>query len=132
MEIKWIEASSLTKVPGFLATGVACGLKKQGKPDLALICSEEGCVASGVFTLNRVQAAPVRLSKERIKHGNTIRAIVINAGIANACTGVQGDIDAVSMATMVESALDLPTGSALVMSTGVIGQFLPMEKIVKG
>ncbi|MGA1867048.1 MAG: bifunctional glutamate N-acetyltransferase/amino-acid acetyltransferase ArgJ [bacterium] len=132
MEILWLDEPSVTKVPGFLATGVACGIKKSNDLDLALILSEGACVAAGVFTLNRVQAAPVRVSKERIKSGGEFRAIVINSGIANACTGLQGDIDAVSMVTTVESVLGLPTGSALVMSTGIIGHYLPMEKIIQG
>jgi glutamate N-acetyltransferase/amino-acid N-acetyltransferase len=126
-------------VPGFRFAGVACGLKPQtaaygGRAlDLALIVSDVPCAAAGVFTQNRFPAAPVLYDKQALQASPTaMRAVVINAGNANACTGEQGLADAARMAALVEDALGLPTGSALVMSTGVIGLPLPMDKIEAG
>lgn len=126
-------------VPGFRFTGVACGLKPQtaaygGRAlDLALIVSDVPCAAAGVFTQNRFPAAPVLYDRAALQaKPSAMRAVVINAGNANACTGNQGVIDAAAMATLVETELDLPASSALVMSTGVIGVPLPMDKVQVG
>ena len=126
-------------VPGFRFAGVACGLKPQtaaygGRAlDLALIVSDVPCAAAGVFTQNRFPAAPVLYDKATLQaNPAAMRAAVINAGNANACTGEQGLADAARMAALAETALGLPADSALVMSTGVIGLPLPMDKVEAG
>lgn len=126
-------------VPGFRFAGVACGLKPQtaaygGRAlDLALVVSDVPCAAAGVFTQNRFPAAPVLYDRAALQaNPAAMRAVVINAGNANACTGNQGVIDAVTMATLVETELALPAGSTLVMSTGVIGVPLPIDKVESG
>jgi glutamate N-acetyltransferase / amino-acid N-acetyltransferase len=115
---------------GFQAAGVAAGLKKNGRNDLGLIVSQVPATAAGVFTQNRVQAAPVVLDRERIKSG-TCQAVLVNSGNANCCTGEQGMRDAREMASLAASALNIPETSVLVASTGVIGQPLPVDKIQK-
>jgi glutamate N-acetyltransferase/amino-acid N-acetyltransferase len=115
---------------GFQASGVAAGLKKNGRNDLGLIVSRVPATAAGVFTQNRVQAAPVLLDRERIKTG-VCQAILVNSGNANCCTGPQGMQAAAEMARLAASALDIPEASVLVASTGVIGQPLPVDKIQK-
>lgn len=116
---------------GFLAAGVACGVKGDGKLDLALVCSEEPASAAGVFTTNEMEAAPVKLSRARISNGSA-RAVVVSSGNANAMTGEQGEKDALAMAMAVEGALGLSEGEALVASTGTIGKYLPVEKVNTG
>ncbi len=115
---------------GFQAAGVAAGLKKNGRNDLGLMVSRLPATAAGVFTQNRVQAAPVLLDRERIKTG-TCQAVLVNSGNANCCTGEQGMQDAREMARLAASALDIAEESVLIASTGVIGQPLPMDKIQK-
>jgi hypothetical protein len=108
----------VTAVPGFKATGIHAGLKKV-KKDLALIVSEEPAVGAGVFTTNIVKAAPLLYDMEQLK-GSSFRAIVVNSGNANACTGEQGLEDAKAMAVKVACQLGCPTEEVLVSSTGVI------------
>lgn len=115
---------------GFQAAGVAAGLKKNGRNDLGLIVSHVPATAAGVFTQNRVQAAPVVLDRERIKAG-ICQAVLVNSGNANCCTGEQGMLDALKMAKLAAAALDITEESVLVASTGVIGQLLPVDKIQK-
>jgi glutamate N-acetyltransferase/amino-acid N-acetyltransferase len=115
-------------VNGFQAAGVAAGLKKNGKKDLGLIFSTVPAAAAGVFTRNRIQAAPVVLDRKRIETGAG-RAIVINSGNANCCTGEQGMQNALAMAKAVADGLDLAVEQVLVASTGVIGEQLPIQKI---
>ncbi len=120
-------------VPGFRAAGVACGLKRSGALDLALIASEAPCRAAGVFTTNRVKAAPVLICQHVLsRNREAIHAVVINSGCANACTGLQGLEDAKQMACTAAAALGHECFDALVMSTGVIGRRLDMEKIGYG
>jgi glutamate N-acetyltransferase/amino-acid N-acetyltransferase len=128
-----LEKAHITAVPGFRAAGVHCGLKPPGDLDLALIYSEAPCRAAAVFTRNRVKAAPVLYDQE-VLAGNckTIQAMVINSGYANACTGQRGLDDALATARLVGDELALNTDQVLVMSTGVIGQHLPMDKIEAG
>lgn len=114
--------------PGFKAAGIACGIKKNGKKDLAIIVSDAPAAVAGVFTTNKVKAAPVLVSMARIKKGLT-RGVVINSGNANACTGRRGDKDALAMTAAIEKALGLKPGEMLAASTGVIGVPLPVEKI---
>jgi glutamate N-acetyltransferase/amino-acid N-acetyltransferase len=115
-------------VPGFLASSVSAGLKKRGELDLSLIFSQKEAVTAGVFTTNKVKAAPVLLSQERIKKG-PIRAIVANTGYANACTGIRGLNDAIQTAEMVAKGLQIDPEETVVASTGVIGAYLPFNLI---
>src|ERR1051325_305104 len=125
---------------GFHAAGVFCDIKRLGtgkgsdkgqKRDLALIVSEAPATVAGMFTTNQVCAAPVKICLERMKKG-VARAIVVNSGNANACTGKQGLQDAWEMVCFTERALSLPSGSVLVGSTGRIGVPLPMDEVRAG
>lgn len=116
---------------GFLAAGVHCGIKKDGRPDLALVYSDRPARTAGVFTTNEVKAAPVLLTRELVG-GASCRAVVINSGNANALTGERGMDDARSMARTLEEDLGLSPGEALVASTGVIGSYLPIDRVTKG
>lgn len=113
---------------GFKAAGVAAGLKKKGKKDLGLMVSQVPATVAGVFTKNRVKAAPVILDRQRIKTG-VCQAIIVNSGNANCCTGEQGIRDAETMASLAASELGISEDLVLVASTGVIGEPLPIEKI---
>jgi glutamate N-acetyltransferase / amino-acid N-acetyltransferase len=131
---------SIVAPRGFLASGVFCDIKRLGtgkgsnkgqKRDLALIVSEVPATVAGMFTTNQVCAAPVKICIERVKKG-TARAIVINSGNANACTGRQGLQDARKMVRYAERALNFPQGSVLVGSTGRIGVTMPMDNVRAG
>ena len=126
-------APAIDAVRGFRAAGVHAGLKKDGALDFALIESEADCVTAGVFTRNKVKAAPVLLNMERL-HENPegIRAVAINTISANACTGRIGLENARKTASQTAARLGLSAEQALVMSTGVIGTHLPMDKIARG
>lgn len=120
-------------VPGFKVAGVHAGLKKDGAHDMALIVSDSPCVAAGVFTVNLMKAAPVLFDMELLKHNSThIRAVLVNTKCANACTGEQGLANAREMAQLTARKLGCGQDEVLVMSTGVIGSQLPMEKISHG
>lgn len=118
-------------IKGYKFAGVSCGIKKSGKKDIALIFSEVPAIAAGVFTTNRVKAAPVLLCLENIKHPVT-RAVVINSGNANACTGHQGMENARRMIGIVASLLNIKPEEVLVSSTGIIGMQLPMDSVERG
>ena len=127
-----------TSLPqGFRFAGVSCGIKiKPNTKDLTLILSDVPAVAAGVYTQNQVVAAPVTLCRSRTPMSNA-RAVVVNSGNANACTGTRGDADARRMCELVaemctEQAPPILAEQTLVMSTGVIGRFLPIEKIERG
>ena len=106
------------------------GLKKDGALDFSLIVSDADCVAAGVFTRNKVKAAPVLLDMERLaNNAESIRAVATNTISANACTGAIGLENARATSDMVAEALDISAEQVLVMSTGVIGTHLPMEKL---
>jgi glutamate N-acetyltransferase/amino-acid N-acetyltransferase len=115
-------------VKGFKAAGVSAGLKKSGHKDLGLIFSQHPANVAGLFTKNRVQAAPVLIDKERITSG-VCQAIIVNSGNANCCTGDKGISDARNMAKLAASELGIPEELVLVASTGVIGVPLPIKKI---
>ena len=115
---------------GFKFAGVASGLKKDGRKDLALIYSETSANVAGVFTRNQVKAAPVILDMQRIVSG-TCQAVIANSGNANCCTGENGMRDAVLTARWTAQELELPEEQVLVASTGVIGEPLPVDKIQK-
>jgi len=116
-------------VPGFLASAVSAGLKKTAELDLSLIFSQKKAVTAGVFTTNKVKAAPIILSQERVKHG-FIRAVIANAGYANACTGARGLHDAIQTADMAAKELGIAPEETLIASTGVIGAYLPCNLII--
>lgn len=116
---------------GFIFATVEAAIKKPGRKDLALICSEKEAVAAGVFTVNKIKAAPVRLDMKRIKSGKG-QAIVVNSGNANACTGKQGMVDAMEMTARTAKLLKLRQNLVYVCSTGVIGTPMPMERVTTG
>ena len=117
---------------GYRAAGVYSGVKSNPeKYDLSLIISDRPATTAGVFTQNLVQGAPVTVNRERTP-SESIRGVVINSGISNACTGKQGVRDAVEMTNLVGQACGFAGEQALVLSTGLIGDFLPMDKIAKG
>ncbi len=122
--------SAITAPRGFRAAGVACGIKP-GRLDLALIAAERSCPAAGVFTTNLAQAAPVLISRRHLAAGRA-RAVVANAGCANAATGERGLADARRMAALVGEGLGCPPEEIVVASTGVIGVPLPMERVSAG
>jgi glutamate N-acetyltransferase/amino-acid N-acetyltransferase len=131
---------SIVAPAGFTASGVFCDIKRLGtgkgsnkgqKRDLTLIVSAAPATVAGMFTTNQVCAAPVKICVERMKKGSA-RAVVVNSGNANACTGKQGLADAREMVSFTEQALNLPSGSALVGSTGRIGVTMPMDNVRAG
>ena len=116
---------------GFRFAGVACGIKPSGKRDLAIIAADRPVVAVGVYTQNQVVAAPVVLCRQRTP-SSAVRAVVASSGNANACTGEVGLADANTMVEHVAEQLGCSAAEVLVMSTGVIGQHLPMECVLNG
>jgi glutamate N-acetyltransferase / amino-acid N-acetyltransferase len=125
------DSHSLELPQGFQTAGVTCGIKESGKPDLALFVSDRPAVSAGVFTQNLVCGAPVTVSKSRVRRA-TSRALVINSGNANACTGQRGLEDALRMTAELAAGLGCDPDDVLVCSTGIIGHFLPMEKLSRG
>jgi glutamate N-acetyltransferase / amino-acid N-acetyltransferase len=130
-KITYSPKTGVTAAKGFRAAGIHCGIKKV-KKDLALIFTDSPATAAGVFTLNKVQAAPVVVSKEHLKRSKKFHAIIVNSGNANACTGEQGFKDAVFMAVKTAEVMKIKPEEVFVSSTGVIGETLPMEKISAG
>jgi glutamate N-acetyltransferase/amino-acid N-acetyltransferase len=120
----------VTAPEGFLAAGVRCGIKQQG-PDLAIVCSEMECTAAGVFTTNAFKAASVVRNREKLVSGRG-RAIVVNSGNANACTGERGLADVDSICRLASELIGVPEEEVLNASTGIIGVALPMDKIEQG
>ncbi|MCL1925625.1 MAG: bifunctional glutamate N-acetyltransferase/amino-acid acetyltransferase ArgJ [Syntrophorhabdaceae bacterium] len=116
-------------VSGFRGAGIACGLKRSGKPDLALVVSDRPCVSAAVFTKNKIVAAPVEWGKALRSRGR-LRGIIVNSGNANACTGEEGIKAVREISRVACEALKLPPDSLLVGSTGVIGVPLPLGKIL--
>ncbi|RJQ28343.1 MAG: bifunctional glutamate N-acetyltransferase/amino-acid acetyltransferase ArgJ [Peptococcaceae bacterium] len=122
-------SGGVTVPAGFLAGAAFANVNRRNKKDVAVVYSRAPAAAAGVFTTNVVKAAPVVLTRHRLA-GGTARAIVINSGNANACNGKQGELDAAAMAAEVARVLDIPEDYVLVASTGVIGQRMPMERIL--
>ncbi|MEI5523782.1 bifunctional glutamate N-acetyltransferase/amino-acid acetyltransferase ArgJ [Streptomyces brasiliscabiei] len=123
---------SVTAAKGFTAAGVVAGIKQNGSPDLALVVNHgPRSAAAGVFTSNRVQAAPVRWTREALADGH-ISAVVLNSGGANACTGPEGDQDTRATARRTAELLGLAAEEVAVASTGLIGVRLPMDKLLAG
>lgn len=117
---------------GFTAFGLPCGIKKSGRPDLAVFVSDRPCAAAGVFTKNRVVGAPVRVTKPRVPADN-IRAVIVNSGNSNDCTGEQGVLDGKWMTERTAEELGLASSEqVLLMSTGIIGHLLPRPAIDGG
>jgi glutamate N-acetyltransferase/amino-acid N-acetyltransferase len=116
---------------GFRASGIACGLKESGKTDLALVVSDVPASVAGMFTQNRVVAAPVTLSRTVVR-GGSARATVVNSGNANACTGAQGAADAREMAALTAAEIGCAPAQVLVASTGIIGRPLWMDRLRSG
>jgi glutamate N-acetyltransferase/amino-acid N-acetyltransferase len=120
-----------TAAEGFVAAGVACGVRNSGGRDLGLLFSDRPCVTAAVFTRNVVKGAPLIVTKEAVEAGGA-RAVVVNSGNANAATGKQGLSDARAMQALAAEALKIETGEVAVASTGVIGVYLPMDCISEG
>lgn len=121
----------VTLARGFTAGGIYCGIRK-AKKDLAIIRSDRPAAVAAVFTQNRTQAAPVLVDKIQLQRSSTCSALVVNSGNANACTGERGLNDAWDMVKATARELSVPEHQVMVSSTGVIGQYLPMEKVLNG
>jgi len=130
---KPIPYGTITSAQGFFAGATYAGIKTKGDGllDLGILCSEVPCVAAGVFTTNKIKAAPVVLCQEKLAEGRA-QAIVANSGCANACTGERGMADSVEMADLTAKKLGISPQQVLVASTGVIGLSLPMESLRTG
>jgi glutamate N-acetyltransferase/amino-acid N-acetyltransferase len=122
----------VTAAQGFLAAGMAAGIKKGNTKDMAMIYSEKPCVCAGTFTTNVVKAAPVKWDQKVVKESPWAQAVVCNSGIANACTGQEGYGYCEKTARAAGEALGIPTESILVASTGVIGMQLPIDTLEAG
>lgn len=129
----WQEITGGVTAPkGYRAAGITAGLKPSGLPDLALILSEVDAISAGVFTTNQVCAAPVEYCRQRLQAKASTRAILVNAGQANAATGEQGRNDSLESAQALAQALNIPPESILIASTGVIGQRIRMDALLSG
>ena len=131
--IEFIPEGTVTSPKGFRAGATYAGMKKEAERglDLGILFSEAPCVATALFTTNKIKAAPVVLSRERLRDGRAV-AVVINSGCANACTGEQGLRNAVEMSGLAAEKIGASPEDVLVASTGVIGEQLPMELIRTG
>jgi glutamate N-acetyltransferase/amino-acid N-acetyltransferase len=121
----------VTAPQGFSAATHECGIKYQGRPDLALIVSESQASCAGMFTTNRIKGAPVLISRENVKKG-IARAIIANSGNANVCNGEEGISAAIGMTSETARNIGCDPGEVLVASTGIIGKTFPIEKVLKG
>ncbi len=130
-EIVVIEEGSVTLPKGYKAGGMHCGIKRK-RLDLGYIVSEVPATAAGVYTTNIFQAAPLLVTQESIAKENKVQAIIVNSGNANACTGEQGLLDAFAMQKSFANELGLQDHLVAVTSTGVIGELLPMDKVLTG
>ncbi len=131
-EVMNIISGGVTAAKGFEAAGVEAGIKYQNRKDMALIYSTVPCKVAGTFTNNVVKAAPVLWDKEVVENSAFAQAVVVNSGIANACTGKQGYEYCLETAKTAAEALNIPADSVLVASTGVIGMQLKMDKLKDG
>ena len=122
----------VTAAKGFLAASTAAGIKYKDRKDMAMIYSQAPCKVAGTFTTNVVKAAPVKWDQRIVAESNFAQAVVINAGIANACTGDQGMTYCEDTASKAGELLDIPKDGVLVASTGVIGMQLPIEILKAG
>ena len=131
MNYKVIEGG-ITAPKGFKATGTEAGIKYQNRKDMALVYSEQPCVAAATFTTNVVKAAPVKWDQNIVENSPFLQAIVVNAGIANACTNEQGMQVCKQTAEVTGKLLNIPENAVAIGSTGVIGMQIPIDKIVAG
>ena len=122
----------VTAAAGFEAAGAEAAIKYQNRKDMAMVYSRKPCKAAGVFTSNVVKAAPVMWDKEVVAHSPYVQAVVVNSGIANACTGTQGYECCRKTADRAAELLDLSADAVLVASTGVIGSQIPVDRILAG
>jgi glutamate N-acetyltransferase / amino-acid N-acetyltransferase len=128
-----IVRNGITYPRGYRASGVACGIKRSGRPDLSLLVTDRPAVAAGVFTTNAVKAAPVLLGQELLAaHGEAIRGVLTISGVANAMTGAEGIADNRTLLAETEKALALSEGTLLPACTGVIGPRIPLPKVRAG
>lgn len=134
IEIQKLSSNNVVSPKGFTAAGVHCGIKKNksDKKDLAILVSEVPASVAGVFTTNAVQAAPLKVTKEVVYNTKKMQAIIVNSGNANACTGKQGIADAYEMQALAATKLGIEPYLVGVASTGVIGEIMNMEPVVKG
>ena len=130
-KIKMIEGG-VTAAKGFMAASTAAGIKYKNRKDMAMIYSKEPCKSAGTFTTNLVKAAPVKWDKNQVTSGADAQAVIINAGIANACTGEEGMGYCAQTAKAAAETLGVAEDGVLVASTGVIGMQLPIDKIAAG
>ncbi len=128
----WIEAGSITSVPGFRASGVVAGFKRNGAPDFAMLVSDSPANFAGAFTSCTFAAAPVQVCRKRVLESKYLRAAVINSGNANACTGASGIANAERTCELVAKKLGIKPEEVAVSSTGRIGVQMPMPTIEKG
>ena len=122
---------SVTAARGFVASGVAAGIRRRDRKDLAIVRSLPPAIGAAMFTRNRVQAACLQVSREHLSLAQP-QAVVINSGVANAATGERGRLDAIATAAEAARLLELHTEQVLVLSTGVIGAHLPLHKLLPG
>lgn len=122
----------VTAAKGFEAAGVASGIRKHGRLDMAIVYSQTPCQAAGAFTTNIVKAAPVKWDQKIVHTSTYAQAVVVNSGIANACTGAEGYGYCQETADKVSEVLNIPADAVLVGSTGVIGMQLPIDRIKAG
>ena len=127
-----IRTGGVTAAKGFEAAGVEAGIKYKNRKDMAMVYSKKPCVAAGTFTTNVVKAAPVLWDKKIVEESPFAQAVIVNAGIANACTGKEGFDYCSQTAKEAAKLLNIPEDSVLVASTGVIGMQLPMDRIAAG
>ena len=122
----------VTAAKGYEAASTAAGIKYQGRTDMALIYSQVPCVSAGTFTTNVVKAAPVKWDRQIVDSGAGVQAVVVNSGIANACTGEEGMGYCKETAEAAAKVLNIDAAGVLVGSTGVIGMQIPIDKIKAG
>lgn len=125
-------AGGVTAAKGYEAASTAAGIKYQNRTDMAMIYSQVPCVAAGTFTTNVVKAAPVKWDQQIVKSGAKVQAVIVNSGIANACTGAEGFGYCKDTADAAAAALGISADGVLVGSTGVIGKQIPIEKLTAG
>lgn len=128
-KIKKLDEGSIVTPAGFKATGLHAGMKRK-RNDLGLIYCEKPANTAAVYTLNQIQAAPLQVTKDSIAKEGKIQALIVNSGNANACTGEQGEKDALRMRDVTAERFNLPEHYVAVASTGVIGVEMPMDKII--
>ena len=126
-----MDNNTITAPAGFKAAAAACGIKQIDKLDIGLVVADQVCSAAAVFTSNRFCGAPITVGREHMRHGR-LRAFVVNSGCSNVATGKRGIADARAMCQQVAETIGAETHEVLPSSTGVIGRFLPMDKIRPG